>query len=386
MKTNHYKTTLPLIGALLCATAASAQQTSPAAPDPANQTWDPFVPSHPQDQKMEKAEPQSLNRITGSLRFGLNISGKFNNIGTGFNPLPGGGPTTTPNGDPYNYGDGYVYPDSGNSPPGLTSYWGYDSAGQVHAINTASPYVSLDSTTANTSPSKDIDTNPGFEMTYNRELGIKEDWHHMHYGIEGAFNYLPITFNTDGTFNEYMLSTPYPFAAGTTPPGYNNPDELPYQGSYQGPGFALGTMPSGPSTSALMQRSSLSVQDHFDGDLWGFRLGPYVEFPLGEKVSLHVSGGFAVGLLDANANWNETLTYAAGGSSSTLSGSGSDTSMLWGGYVSCALQYQINQRWGVEADVQFQDLGKYDHNFGGRSVELNLSQSFFVGAGVTYSF
>jgi hypothetical protein len=40
----------------------------------------------------------------------------------------------------------------------------------------------------------------------------------------------------------------------------------------------------------------------------------------------------------------------------------------------------------VEAGVQFQDLGLYDHNFGGRSVELDLSKSIFLHAGVSFSF
>jgi hypothetical protein len=48
--------------------------------------------------------------------------------------------------------------------------------------------------------------------------------------------------------------------------------------------------------------------------------------------------------------------------------------------------YQINERWGVDVGVQFQDLGTYSHDFGGRTAELDLSSSMFIQAGISYSF
>ena len=72
--------------------------------------------------------------------------------------------------------------------------------------------------------------------------------------------------------------------------------------------------------------------------------------------------------------------------STTAGGSGSDTSLLWGYYIGLEAAYQINKDWAVEAGVQFQDLGTYSHNFGGRTAELDLSQSIFVHVGISYSF
>ncbi len=359
MKKNQSKWAYPLAGAMLCAAAASAQQDQVVYMD-------------------------STNRISVSLRFGLNITGKFKGIGAGFNPFPANGsPATTPHGDPYNYADGYVYPDISGSGDGLTWYWGYDSASQVNLANNT---VSFGNTGANPSEqSTGVDQTPGFEITYDRELGVKEDWHHMRYGVEGAVNYMPISFNVSGVFNENLTMYSYPFAAGTTPPGYNQPSELPYQGSFEGPGFLLGATPVGPPTTAVIPGATLAVQDHFDADLWGFRLGPYVEFPLSRKFDLHLSGGLSVGLLNSSVNWSETLSLPGAGSS-TLSGSGKDFTALFGGYISLDADYQISRRWDVGVDVQFQDLGTYNHNFGGRGVELDLSQSVYVEAGVSYSF
>jgi hypothetical protein len=221
-------------------------------------------------------------------------------------------------------------------------------------------------------------------------LGVKENWHHLRYGVETAVNYMPISFNVDGVFNETLtlVSTPYSFTAGTTPPGYNQPSELPYQGSYEGPGFVIGSTPSGASTMTPLPGATLLVQDNFDFNLWGFRLGPYVEIPFGKKdqFNLHLSAGLAAGLLDASASWQETYTVPNGGGSTIASGGGNDLSVLWGGYVGFDAAYQISERWGVAAGVQFQDLGTYDHNFGGRTAELDLSRSVFVKVGVSYSF
>jgi hypothetical protein len=360
MKNTQYKWAYPLAGAMLCAASASAQQ---------------------QDRMVSV---NMTNRITASLRFGLNITGKFKGIGTGFNPLPGGGPRTTPHGDPYNYGDGYVYSDISGSGDGLTWYWGYDSASQVNLANST---VGLDRTSAGSGEqSTGVDQNPGFEITYCRELGVKEDWHHMRYGVEGAVNYMPVSFKVGGTFTENRTTFFYPFEAGTTPPGYNQPSELPYQGSYEGPGFILGSTPVGPPVTALIPGASLLVQDNFDADLWGFRLGPYVEFPLSDKFNLHLSGGLSLGLLDSSASWKETLTLPGGGGSSTFSGGGNDFTPLCGGYISLDADYQFTRRWDIEADMQFQDIGTYSHSFGGRGVELDLSRSVYLEVGVSYSF
>ena len=365
MKKNQNNWAYPMTGALLAATAVSAQQ----------------------DQQVYL---DSTNRLTLSLRFGLNISGKITGVGTGLNPFtPGGAPRRTPHGDLYNYDNGYVYPDISGSGDGRTWYWGYDSASQV---NLAADTILFSRTTANGTPSEhsgDDGISPGFELAYDRQLGVKENWHRMRYGVEGAVNYLPISFNVGGTFTETFtrVSTPYAFTALTTPPGYTDPAELPYQGSYGGPGFVIGSTPSGPSTSALIPGSTLQLSDKFDADLWGFRVGPYVEFPFGdkEKFALHFSGGLAVGLLDARLNWQENY-LANGGSSSLATGSGSNFDVLWGFYVGGDADYQINQRWGVSAGVQFQDFGTYNHNFGGRGAQLDLSGSVFVKVGISYSF
>lgn len=350
-----------MMGVLVCASAASAKA----------------------DQSEQTIYLDSTNRLTLSLRFGLNISGKFTGIGNGFNPNPSlGGPRTTPDGASYNYDNGYVYNDISGSTDGQTWNWGYDSASQVVGNN-----IMMGRTAAAGASGADTDQSPGFELTYDRELGVKDNWHHLRYGLEGAVNFMPISVKVAGMFQEALVSTPYGFTPGTTPPGSTaaTQSELPYQGSYDGPGFVISSVPSGPSTTALIPGSQLAVKDNLDADLLGFRFGPYIECPLSEHFSLHASGGFALGLLYASADWKETLTVAGNGSF-TQSGSGKDWDVLYGFYAGADAVYRFNERWAADVGVQFQDLGTYNHNFSGRTAQLDLSQSVFFTAGVSYSF
>jgi opacity protein-like surface antigen len=334
---------------------------------------------------------QSTNHLTLSLRFGLNISGKFSGVGSGLF-LPGSAPGNgqlTPDGDPYNYDDGYNLTPSASPNPAYTTYWGYDNIKQL-IVDPVNGYtgVQLSQTTAtgiSTGQSGEDSQNafPGFELSYDREFGEKANWHDMHYGLEGAVNYMKISLNDSGVSSGTSTTTTYDFL-------FEFPTGLPLippsstAGSGITPGRpSLSVSPSSVTTGAPATAAFFS-QDQFSGDLWGFRLGPYLDFPMSEKWSLHLSGGLAVGLLDDSEEWQQTLNTGAG--TFTASGQGTDFRTLWGYYVSLDAEYQINKRWGVEGGVQYEDLGQYSHSFSGRTVQLDLSQSLFVQVGVSYSF
>jgi hypothetical protein len=359
MKKNHHNLAIKTTGLLLLATAVSAEQDK--------QTY-----------------LESTNRVTLSLRFGLNINTKFKGIGGSLNSLfPGANGRRTPRGDAYNYDNGYVLTDISGNAGNQTWYWGYDNSSQVNAGNHT---ISFDRTTASAadSSSGDADSDPdiGFELSYDRQLGEKENWHNMRYGLEVAVNFMQLSLNNSSTFgvNVSQQTDIYGYTPGTTPPSD------PYQGSFQGPGFVL-NVPRISTSTALIADATVFAQDHFDANLWGFRLGPYVEFPFGEneQFTLSLSTGLALGLLDANESWKQTVTIPGNGSIIS-NGGGDDLGALWGFYVGVNTDYQISEHWGVSGGVQFQDLGKYDHSFSGREVDLDLSRSLFFLVGVSYNF
>jgi hypothetical protein len=363
MKKNHYQWAIPLTGMVLFGTAVSAEQD-------------------------KYTYMNSTNRVTLSLRFGLNIHSKFSGIGNSFaSGSIYGNARRTPNGDPYNYGDGYVLTDSTGNFLGLTTYWGYDSTAAQY--NSAADTIALHQTTATGIPSDASSGGdkpfPGFELAYDRELLEKENWHDMRFGLEAALNYMKISLNSSSTFGATVATmTDIYQLPGTTPPAAT--PGAPFQGTFDGsPGgySLLGSRISsvlGSPTSA-----TFLTQDHFNADLWGGRLGPYVELPLTKNLDLRLSGGLAIGLLNGNESWTQTLT-PLGGSPVTASGGGDAFQTLWGYYASLDADWQINKRWAVDGAVQFQDLGKFTHNFGGRQVELDLSRSLFVELGISYSF
>jgi hypothetical protein len=353
MKKDRNQLLIQLTGALLFASVASAQ-------------------SQQDDQR------NSTNHLSLSLRFGMGISAKFKGIGGGLQPgTPAANGRRTPDGDAYNYDDGYVLTDVSGNFGNQTWYWGYDNSSQVSGNQ-----ILFNRTTAPGLPSsKSADDEPytGVELTYERQLGIKENWHNLRYGIEGAANYMPISLNLNNRFtgNLSRLTDAYGFTPGTTPPS------APYQGTFNGPGFVIDSIPT--STINAISGATILEQDRFEANLFGFRLGPYLEYPINDRLSLRASGGLALGLLDASASWRQSISIPGEGTT-LLSGQSERLTVLWGGYVSVNAAWQLSEHWNVEGGVQFQDLGKYSQKLGLRKVELDLSHSVFILVGIGYTF
>jgi hypothetical protein len=288
-------------------------------------------------------------------------------MGIGGSPVPGS-----------LYNDGYVVtasPPNTSPNPNYTTYWGYDSAEQlvgspgaysgVAFINPGAAGISSDASGGD-KPC------PGVELTYDRQLLQKDDWHDLRFGVEAAVNYTRISLNNNSSFAGANAIDIYNFPIAIPQPPFTDSGD---------PGQSALQVPGGNPASAAFY-----VQDHFDANLFGFRLGPYVELPLGDKeqFTLSLSGGLAAGLIDASESWKQTVTF--GNNVVNSSGGGSNLDALWGFYAGAQANYQFNDHWGIAGGVQFQDLGKYDHSFSGREVQLDLSRSVFVLVGVSYSF
>jgi hypothetical protein len=321
----------------------------------------------------------ATNRLTFSARFALNVSAKF----TGTTPILLPTPSrTAPHGENYNYDDGYVLPDISGSGDGTTWYVGYDnSANQVNAGNNT--ILLSRSTGAATLHSGDMEDDPslGAELNYTRQLGMTE---HFRYGFEAAANYMNISLRGGG----YSLRAPrttdaYQYADGTTPPTAT--PSSPYQGSFDGPNFMVGTTPVS-STTSQGTVGTVTGSRSLDADLWGGRIGPYLEYYVHDNVSVSLSGGLALGWLDNSVSWNETVNFTAGGSLPTDIGRGSDQELLCGFYLAANAYWHLSEHWSAAGSVQYQNLGTYEHTFGTRKAELDLSSSIFVSIGVSYNF
>jgi len=321
----------------------------------------------------------ATNRLTFSARFALNISAKFKGAAPIAVPTA---PRTAPHGENYNYDDGYVLPDISGSGDGNTWYVGYDdSASQV---NTGNNTILLSrSTGAATLHSGEMDDDPslGAELNYTRQLGKTE---HFRYGFEAAANYLNISLRGGGYgVRGARVTDAYQYADGTTPPTAT--PSSPYQGSFEGPNFMVGTTPVS-STTSQGTVAVVTGSRSLDADLWGGRIGPYLEYYLHDKVSVSLSGGLAVGWLDNSVSWNETVNFTSGGSLPADIGRGSDQELLCGFYLAANAYWRLSEHWSAAGSLQYQNLGTYEHKFGTRKAELDLSSSLFITIGVSYNF
>jgi len=321
----------------------------------------------------QEANTNQLNRFSFSPRAAFNVTATFRNAG--LVPFPPNN-RATPNGDAYNYDNGYLLTDISGNAGGLSWYWGYDSAGQAAgAISLSRSSLAANGTSTPESVGEGV--NFGGELAYNRELFAHGE---VHYGVEVAASFLDISLSDDSALRVDVNQTTdsYGFTPGTTPP------LAPYQGTFQGPGFLLNASPA-DSTSTLVSGGAL-VTGHrkFTANLWGLRGGPSAEFPVLKYFRLSLSGGVAAGVLDADANWTETIAAPTG--SATASGSGHTSKLLFGGYLGGQLSWQVNDHWSAQAGVQYQNLGTCNCAIGGRVVEVDLSKTIFVSVGVDFRF
>ena len=362
MKKNYYFWALPFIGTVLVHPGISRAETD-------------------YDYR------SSTNRLTLNLQFGFNIHARFKGVGTGLLPtLASGGGRVTLDGDPYNYSDGYVgngstlRADSTGNFLGYSSYWGYDNAAQYNPGANTVTFHNLPLSGAATETQDDGRDIPGLELAYDWQWGEKPEWNHLRYGWESAFHFLRFSSGAQHAYGLYTTSDVYAFG------GISGQQPLPgHQGSWAGnPGDPVLGVPGQPGPSQLTHQ--LLVDQNLDANIWGIRLGPYLEYPITRKISLQISGGLAAAVVDARVDWQETLVQLSNLAAVSAQGGGHGAQVLWGYYGTANITYQMNQRWNLAVGAQLQDIGVYSHNFNGRIAELDLSKAVFFQAGIGYSF
>ena len=355
----------------------------------------------PAADRLEDPATKSPDRYSLSFRMGFNIKADFKNIGAlspqgHLVPITGQGNVAqpaNPNGDAIGnrtYEDGYVWVDSSGNALGYSRYWGYDSASQY---NPAAGTITMHSSSSpgTSSNNRDGDPQMGLEFTYNRRFGNNEKWS---WGLEAAFNYMNVTINDNhtlsgtGTLISDAFQLPPEFGGGgfvlAPPAPYSHG---PFLDSDTGNTVIGATPTRAPLTTFA---TSIAGSRQFDADIFGSRVGPYAEFQLGTRVSIGLSGGLALGVVSSDFRFHETVTFdenvGTGPVTRTSSGSGTETDILVGGYVSGTCNIILSKKWNGFFGAQFEDLGHYTHRIGNREARLDLSESVFVTVGLSCSF
>ena len=271
--------------------------------------------------------PSDWNHFGADFRMGFNIQAKFTGAGVlAAPPPPSAGPAVN-----RTYSDGFVNVDSSGNAGNLTWNWGYQHSGQVSGGTLLMHDTSVSGGSINDDP------NLGFEVSYVRDLG-HESW--GRWGIKAAFGYTAIDLRTSAQ----LITDTYQLG-GVTPP------IAPYAGSFSGPGVVIGSSParSGGNWS-------------LDATLYDFRLGPTIDLNITKRLSVELGGGLALGVVDSTFAVNETTST-------------SSTGCQVGAYAEAGLAYRVCDAASLFAGAQFQYLGDFNQSVGGRSAQLDLSQS-----------
>jgi hypothetical protein len=321
-----------------------------------------------------RAEDPVTNRFNVSMRWGLNMSAKLSAAPIAVPPPS----RTTSHGDPYNYNNGYILPDISGSGDGRTWYWGNDNANQYDAAaNTISLSRNTGPANLNTAEMKS-ENSPGVELAFSHELGSRD---RFRFGYEAAVNYCNIRFKNNQS--SYSLHAPGVTDAYPTIPGIA-PDPNPHAGTFEGPGYVIGTTPvsSTPSDNVVGTVSGdQSIESHFVGG----RLGFYTEYNVTDWLSLGLSAGLAAGGAHTSASWDDTVNFNDG-TAVVSSGKGSYSEFLGGFYGAANVFWRLTDHTSATGGVQYQNLGTSSRTVDSRTIELNLSRSVFINVGLSFNF
>ena len=326
--------------------------------------------------KLDDDSPAPRNRFGLSYRLGFTISARFKGLGSQrvLNPR------LTPNGDAWNYDDGYNLEDTPYFPSTMTAYWGYTGPKATQAPGDG--FLHLSQTTYGgdvTSSRGNGDPQQGLELSYNRELGQigRNRW-----GLEGAFNYMTLVIKNNETlfgnaikhtdkFDLQGVIIPDPPVYGTKgPPGGANQPAISH--------IAV------PDTSVNIT-TTLAGQRKIDADVYGFRLGPYLEVPIYKRLALSLSGGLAVAAVNSQFNYNEVVSVPGIGVFAQ-SGAGSRSEVLFGVYAGGSVSYSFSKSWSAFVGGQYQNVGHFSHQVGGKVAELDFAKTAILNTGIGFSF
>lgn len=318
-----------------------------------------------------RAEPPDgpLNRFQLGAVLGFNTKVNFRNTAAS---LPSIMQPNALGGTDRVYDDGFVRQDASGPASPTSWYWGYDRASQAGPDG-----LTMNALQGN--PGADIedvsdDPQMGAELTYTR---ILTEWADAGVGFEICGSWVDFNVEDSGTAATSLQRVSDTFGlGGAVPPA------APYAGTYDGPGALLDRE---PFRSAATSGGVISGTRRLEANWWGARIGPLVDIPMGDILSLQLSGGLAVAYFDAEFSYSETATVP-GGAPLAQSAAVSDSEFLWGGYGRGQLTANFARRCGAYVGVQYLLMEDFEISAGPRAAEAELGGTIQAVVGFLYQF
>jgi hypothetical protein len=329
------------------------------------------------------ADSDGKYRVSFSFGAAFNISAKFRGH-------PGDVNLQNPSsqsGAAY-FDNGYAGPDV-SADPNLTTYWGYDQADQRIISGGNVIGMNYERTTAvsdTASPTMDADPSPSGEVVVRRRIA-GSSW--PAFGVEFGASYTELEMDDNSPYSAHGQRTGYTFGL----PGPVDAELFPpagYQGPFNGLGPVLNLKPTASPTTTVPRSVTVSGSRRINAEVFGIRLGPFLEFPISERLTASISGGVVVALINDRVKWQESVSINTATSSGYWTGQTSVSQNHWGTaygyYFGADVIYALDQHWLVVGGCKLQGLGTYEHNIGQGEMEMDLSQSIFVSLGLGWSF
>src|SRR6185436_13264431 len=184
-----------------------------------------------------------------------------------------------------------------------------------------------------TSPSIDADPSPSGEILARRRIANSS---RVTFGAELGASYTRFDLKDNSSYTADGRRTGYAFGL----PGPVDPSLFPpsgYQGPFNGLGPVLNLSQTIGQTTTAPGAITVSGSRQIEADVFGFRLGPYLEFPLGEKFAASISGGAVLALINDSVTWSESVSVSSSTANSYWTGqssaSGSRCGVAYGYYV-----------------------------------------------------
>ena len=326
-------------------------------------------------------ESEGWGRVSLSYRAGFNISASFSGLG-GFTPTsnPGsaGRITGAPGAVVRTYDDGFIGIDVSGNAGNSTTYWGYNDQASQWIGDTIQMHSS--SSAADVRSGKtDGDPQHGAELSAIFALGSSARWS---WGLEAAANWTDISIQDSRPLSGSVATLTHAYSLGGVIPPVTPP---PYTGSVAGPGPLLSDVAVDVSGAAAAGGASVTGTRTLSGSVYGMRLGPALDYDISDRWSVGVGGGFALGFIDNEFSFFETVTIPGLGSQSH-NGRGSDTDWLYGGYVRGQINFRLCKFASVFGAAEFNHLGAFDQTVGGKSAHLDLGRAVYASAGLSFWF
>jgi hypothetical protein len=272
------------------------------------------------------------------------------------------------------YDDGFNRVDSTGNAGGQTSFWGYDTAGQVvDDMVVMSSYSAVGSATAD-----GVHDAPhwGAELTYARELG----WNGSYWwGVEIGVSWTDMNFKERLSFqnNATIVRDGYALNGATPPPA-------PYAGTFGGGGVSLSDEPM--RTVQNLSGGALTTGEYeLEASMYLVRLGLLYETPFTPWLTLQFGGGVAGGYIDSEFRFEESTTIASVRSSTTR-GSVSGDDFVGGAYAHAGLALHFHERMMASLGLQYKYLTAFEQEAAGRRAEIDFEGSLYVALGFGITF